>query len=153
MLAKSIRHQQASFDPDSQCPKPGPNQARHFEASEQEHEEAVEIARDILGEYLIDAPTVQIILELQATRMDPLEWLSIKEVLEVDEEAFTDIARLCYLLHRREKEGHLKGKAKTAKKGRATAEGRFSERDGREARREQRRDWGGKIDGKYRWEG
>ncbi|CZR60359.1 uncharacterized protein PAC_10255 [Phialocephala subalpina] len=59
-------------------------------------------SKDILGEGLIEAPTIQIILKLQATRMNPLEWQAIRDVLEINEEAFTDIRKLCSLLRQPE---------------------------------------------------
>ena len=66
----------------------------------EEQEEAAETARDILGPRVIDLPTVQIILELQATQMDPMEWVSVKKIIEAEPRAGKDLYLLTYLLDR-----------------------------------------------------
>lgn len=78
---------------------PSPNNAKHIDRpSKHAREEAEETARDILGPKFINAPTVKVILKLQATRMNPLEWVSVKEVLQREPEAATNLFLLACLL-------------------------------------------------------
>lgn len=78
---------------------PPPNRARQIDPpSKHAQQEAEEKARDILGPHFIDAPTVKVILKLQATRMDPLEWVSVKKVLQREPEAATNLFLLACLL-------------------------------------------------------
>ncbi|KAH6713103.1 hypothetical protein DL95DRAFT_488088 [Leptodontidium sp. 2 PMI_412] len=74
------------------------NRANRYTASQEAQLKAEEIARDILGDIYMRVQTVQIILQIQAPLMDPLEWLPIKHVLDLDEASHNDLARLCWLL-------------------------------------------------------
>jgi hypothetical protein len=82
---------------------PSQNRARHVDPPSR-HEQGVaeETARDVLGPCFIDCPTVQFILKFQATRMDPMEWVSVKEVIQREPEAGKSLLLLTYLL---DKEG------------------------------------------------
>jgi hypothetical protein len=84
--------------------KPSPNRAYHVEPSLAEKKEAEEIARDILGRFF-EVPTVKIIIKLQATRMHPLEWKLVRDVLKYDKRAETDLACLARMLEDWGKDG------------------------------------------------
>jgi len=84
--------------------KPSENYTRHVEPpSEDEQEEAEETARDIFGPRIINLPTVQFILKLQAARMDPMEWVSLKEVIQREPKAGKSLFSLAYLLDKEAK--------------------------------------------------
>ncbi|KAG4443469.1 hypothetical protein IFR05_001039 [Cadophora sp. M221] len=74
------------------------NRANRYRALQEDQLRAEEIARDILRDNYMRVQTVQIILQIQAPLMDPLEWLPIKHVLDLDEASHNDLARLCWLL-------------------------------------------------------
>jgi hypothetical protein len=83
---------------------PSENRARHVgPPSQHEQEEAEETARDILGPRIINYPTVQFILKLQATRMDPMEWVSVKDAIKREPDAGKSLFLLAYLLHKEAK--------------------------------------------------
>jgi hypothetical protein len=84
--------------------KPSPNLAYHVEPSPAEKKEAEEIARDILGHFF-EVPTVKIIIKLQATRMHPLEWKLVRDVLNYGKKAETDLARLARMIEDWGKDG------------------------------------------------
>jgi hypothetical protein len=84
--------------------KPSPNRAYHVEPSLAEKKEAGEIARDILGRFF-EVPTVKIIKKLQATRMHPLKWKLVRDVLKYDKRAETDLACLARMLEDWGKDG------------------------------------------------
>jgi hypothetical protein len=78
---------------------PSKSRACHAEQpTKREQEDAEEIVRDIIGPHLIKAPTVQMILKLQATRMDPLEWISIRRAIEIEPKAGKSLLLLARLL-------------------------------------------------------
>ena len=83
-------------------------------SSEVEQEEAEETARDILGPRIISLPTVQIILELQATQMDPMEWVSVKRVIETEPKAGNDLFLLTCLLDQEAKTAAVEENEKAA---------------------------------------
>jgi hypothetical protein len=84
--------------------KPSPNRAFHVEPSPAEKNEAEEIARDILGHFF-EVRTVKIIIKLQATRMNPLERKLVRDVLNYDKKAETDLACLAKMLEDWGKDG------------------------------------------------
>lgn len=102
---------------------------------------------------MIEAPTVQMILKLQATKMNPLEWQEIRDVLEINEEAFSDIRKLCSLLRQPGKERKDKDKENKMttgyREGEAEGDAGKVGRDGQRRREEVRNDWNQKIYGKY----
>src|SRR5712664_1705709 len=78
---------------------PSKNHTRHIKPPAQaEQEEAEETARDILGPRIINLPTVQLILKLEATRMNPMEWVSVKQVIENEPKAGSSLFLLAKLL-------------------------------------------------------
>jgi hypothetical protein len=64
------------------------NYGRRIQPStEAQQDEAEETTQDILGPRIINLPTVQFTLKLQATRIDPIEWVSAKQIIEIEPKA------------------------------------------------------------------
>jgi len=87
----------SSCQNDHQLIPPSSNQAHRIEPSKHEQQEAEAIARDILGVY-IRAPTAKTILDLQATLMDPLEWILVRNVIVKHPKAEVDLMYLAFWL-------------------------------------------------------
>lgn len=78
---------------------PAPNRAPRIPSpSKHEQEEAEETARDSLGPCVIDLPTVQLILGMQATRMNPMDWVAVGQVIRRQPEAGRNLSLLANLL-------------------------------------------------------
>jgi hypothetical protein len=63
-----------------------------------------EIARDILGHF-VDVPIVKILIKLQATRMHPLGWKLVRDILEYEKRAKNDLTCLARMLEDWAKDG------------------------------------------------
>ncbi|KUJ15613.1 uncharacterized protein LY89DRAFT_89504 [Mollisia scopiformis] len=149
-LRRSTRQFHSRFDPVWDCPQYAPNQAPRYEASTRDQREAEDMARDILGEGLFEAPTVKIILKLQGARTAPFEWQAIRRALEIDEGAFTDIARLCFLLPQPQSEQSSRENKEDEIETGAT--GHLKDSLVQERGESRRHDWGRQTKRKYNWE-
>jgi hypothetical protein len=90
---------------------PSENHARHVDPPSQHEQEAEETARDILGPRFIKYLTIYFILKPQATRMDPVEWVFVKEVIKRELGAGNSLFLLAYLLHKKAKAAEEEEKA------------------------------------------
>jgi len=66
-------------------------------STEAQQDEAEETTPDILGPRIANLPTVQFILKLEATRMDPMEWVAAKQIIEIEPKAGKNLFLLAKL--------------------------------------------------------
>ncbi|KAH7419913.1 hypothetical protein BKA64DRAFT_652000 [Cadophora sp. MPI-SDFR-AT-0126] len=65
------------------------SQAYLDEDSQEEQLKAEEIVSDVFGDTYMRALIIQTTLQIRSPRMDPLEWVLVKNILDLDQESAT----------------------------------------------------------------